>query len=60
LESTANWGTTSFQALPVSTGTENIYKIYTESFKGKDHLKQIQEEAQAIVNKAFQKAGSVQ
>ena len=45
-----------FAARP--SGTENIYKIYTESFKGKDHLKQIQEEAQAIVNKAFQKANS--
>jgi len=47
-----------FAARP--SGTEDIYKIYTESFKGKDHLKQIQEEAQAIVNKAFQKSGSVQ
>ncbi|MBW2601255.1 MAG: phosphoglucomutase, alpha-D-glucose phosphate-specific, partial [Deltaproteobacteria bacterium] len=47
-----------FAARP--SGTEDIYKIYTESFKGKDHLKQIQEEAQAIVNKAFQKARSVQ
>jgi phosphoglucomutase len=28
-----------------------------ESFKGRDHLQQIQEEAQAIVNAAFQAAG---
>jgi phosphoglucomutase len=44
-----------FAARP--SGTEEIYKIYTESFKGKDHLKQIQEEAQAIVDAAFQVAG---
>ena len=37
-----------FAARP--SGTENIYKIYAESFKGKDHLKNIFEEAQAIVN----------
>ena len=40
-----------FAARP--SGTEDIYKIYTESFKGSDHLKQIQEEAQAIVKKVF-------
>lgn len=44
-----------FAARP--SGTEAIYKIYTESFKGKEHLHQIQEEAQAIVNNAFQAAG---
>lgn len=37
-----------FAARP--SGTEDIYKIYTESFKGKDHLKKIQDEAIAIVN----------
>ncbi|MCK5032974.1 MAG: phosphoglucomutase, alpha-D-glucose phosphate-specific, partial [Calditrichia bacterium] len=36
-----------FAARP--SGTENIYKIYAESFIGKDHLKNIQEEAQKIV-----------
>jgi phosphoglucomutase len=40
-----------FAARP--SGTEDIYKIYAESFKGKDHLKQIQQEAQAIVNDAL-------
>ncbi len=40
-----------FAARP--SGTEDIYKIYAESFKGKDHLKRIQEEAQAIVSAAF-------
>ncbi|MBL6765868.1 MAG: alpha-D-glucose phosphate-specific phosphoglucomutase [Verrucomicrobiae bacterium] len=36
-----------FAARP--SGTEDIYKIYAESFKGADHLKQIQDEAQQIV-----------
>jgi len=36
-----------FAARP--SGTENIYKIYAESFKGKNHLNKIQEEAQEIV-----------
>ena len=31
------------------SGTENIYKIYAESFKGPEHLKRIQEEARRIV-----------
>jgi phosphoglucomutase len=44
-----------FAARP--SGTEDVYKIYAESFKGKDHLRQIQEEAQKIVNAAFEAAG---
>ena len=44
-----------FAARP--SGTEDIYKIYTESFKGTDHLKKIQDEAQTIVNQAFKAAG---
>jgi len=44
-----------FAARP--SGTEDIYKIYTESFKGQEHLKRIQEEAQAIVSSAFAAAG---
>jgi phosphoglucomutase len=44
-----------FAARP--SGTEDIYKIYAESFRGKEHLAQIQEEAQAIVAKAFKAAG---
>lgn len=35
------------------SGTEPIYKIYAESFIDEVHLKQIQEEAQAMVNKLF-------
>jgi phosphoglucomutase len=45
-----------FAARP--SGTEDIYKIYTESFNGRDHLLRIQEEAQAIVSNAFKKAGA--
>ncbi len=37
-----------FAARP--SGTEDVYKIYAESFRGSDHLKQIQEEAQAMVS----------
>ena len=37
-----------FAARP--SGTENIYKIYAESFRGPDHLRRILEEAQTIVN----------
>ncbi|HXC94739.1 MAG TPA: phosphoglucomutase (alpha-D-glucose-1,6-bisphosphate-dependent) [Edaphobacter sp.] len=40
-----------FAARP--SGTEDVYKIYAESFKDKDHLKQIQTEAQALVDKAI-------
>ncbi len=40
-----------FAARP--SGTENIYKIYAESFKGAAHLKQLQEEAQKVVNDAI-------
>ncbi|MBV9771478.1 MAG: alpha-D-glucose phosphate-specific phosphoglucomutase [Bryobacterales bacterium] len=36
-----------FAARP--SGTEDVYKIYAESFRGPDHLKTIQEEAQAMV-----------
>ena len=44
-----------FAARP--SGTEEIYKIYAESFHGADHLRQIQQEAQAIVGDAFRTAG---
>ncbi len=43
-----------FAARP--SGTEEIYKIYAESFKGKEHLKLIQQEAQSIVSAAFKQA----
>jgi len=38
------------------SGTEDIYKIYAESFRGADHLRRILEEAQAIVNEALKGA----
>lgn len=41
-----------FAARP--SGTEEIYKIYAESFLGPDHLKRIIEEAQSIVDTAIQ------
>jgi phosphoglucomutase len=44
-----------FAARP--SGTEDVYKIYTESFKGQEHLKSIQKEAQAIVGDVFARAG---
>jgi phosphoglucomutase len=40
-----------FAARP--SGTEDIYKIYAESFRGADHLRRILEEAQTIVNGAL-------
>ena len=40
-----------FAARP--SGTEDIYKIYAESFKGQDHLRQIVVEAQAMVDTAL-------
>lgn len=42
-----------FAARP--SGTENIYKIYMESFLGQSHLDKIEAEAQAIVSSAFNK-----
>jgi phosphoglucomutase len=44
-----------FAARP--SGTEDIYKIYAESFKGITHLREIQKEAQEMVHDAFQRAG---
>ncbi|MFZ2493976.1 MAG: phosphoglucomutase (alpha-D-glucose-1,6-bisphosphate-dependent) [Thermoanaerobaculia bacterium] len=40
-----------FAARP--SGTENIYKIYAESFVSEAHLRRIQSEAQAVVNGAI-------
>ncbi|MDQ3280291.1 MAG: phosphoglucomutase (alpha-D-glucose-1,6-bisphosphate-dependent) [Acidobacteriota bacterium] len=41
-----------FAARP--SGTENIYKIYAESFVSEEHLGRIQEEAQEVVTRALQ------
>jgi len=40
-----------FAARP--SGTEDVYKLYAESFKGKEHLQRIQAEAQAIIDAAL-------
>ena len=40
-----------FAARP--SGTENVYKIYAESFKSPEHLKAIQAEAQEAISKVF-------
>ncbi|WP_433969647.1 hypothetical protein [Tunturiibacter gelidiferens] len=44
-----------FAARP--SGTENIYKIYAESFKSETHLSAIVSEAQGIVNNALVSTG---
>ena len=47
VETDSGW----FAARP--SGTEDVYKIYAESFKGADHLKLIQADAQAAIAKVF-------
>jgi phosphoglucomutase len=42
-----------FAARP--SGTEEVYKIYAESFRGIDHLRLIQQEAQALINRVFER-----
>jgi phosphoglucomutase len=44
-----------FAARP--SGTEDVYKIYAESFLGKQHLAQIQQQAQAEISRLFGSAG---
>jgi len=45
-----------FAARP--SGTEDVSKIYAESFLGMDHLRRIQEEAQSLIAQAFAAAGT--
>jgi phosphoglucomutase len=40
-----------FAARP--SGTEDVYKLYAESFRGIDHLRRIQEEARALISRAL-------
>jgi phosphoglucomutase len=47
-----------FAARP--SGTEEIYKIYAESFQGPDHLRRILEEAQTIVSDALTASNSTE
>ena len=44
-----------FAARP--SGTENVYKIYAESFLGPDHLRQLQTEARNLIDEVFRQAG---
>ena len=43
-----------FAARP--SGTEDVYKIYAESFRDAEHLRQIQHEAQSLHSRIFEKA----
>ncbi|NCP63278.1 MAG: alpha-D-glucose phosphate-specific phosphoglucomutase [Paraglaciecola sp.] len=43
-----------FAARP--SGTEDVYKIYAESFKGKEHLDKLVKEAQSLVDQVFKAA----
>ncbi len=45
-----------FAARP--SGTEEVYKIYAESFRGEDHLRQIQAAAQEMIARVFKQAES--
>jgi len=47
VETASGW----FAARP--SGTEDVYKLYAESFRGPEHLRRIQDEAQAIVGAAL-------
>lgn len=45
-----------FAARP--SGTEDVYKLYAESFKGQAHLRRIQEDAQALIGQVFAGGGA--
>ncbi len=45
-----------FAARP--SGTEDVYKVYAESFRGLDHLKEIQRDAQAILERVIEGPGT--
>jgi phosphoglucomutase len=45
-----------FAARP--SGTEDVYKVYAESFRGEEHLERIIEEAQALVSATLEAAGA--
>ena len=45
-----------FAARP--SGTEDVYKIYAESFQGESHLERVMSEARAVVNAAFKAGGA--
>jgi phosphoglucomutase len=45
-----------FAARP--SGTEDIYKLYAESFQGAEHLRRIQTEAQSVLDRVFRTSPS--
>jgi phosphoglucomutase len=45
-----------FAARP--SGTEDVYKLYAESFNGAAHLRRIQDDAQALIQQVFSMAGA--
>jgi len=45
-----------FAARP--SGTEDVYKIYAESFAGAEHLERLQTEAQELISRTFKAAGA--
>ena len=47
VESASAW----FAARP--SGTEDVYKIYAESFRGPEHLAEVQQAARAVVDAAL-------
>jgi phosphoglucomutase len=52
VETTSGW----FAARP--SGTEEVYKLYAESFRGAEHLERIQRGAQQLVARAFASGGA--
>jgi phosphoglucomutase len=38
------------------SGTEDVYKLYAESFRDRSHLERIQAQAQALIMRLFEKA----
>jgi phosphoglucomutase len=45
-----------FAARP--SGTEDVYKVYAESFNGEEHLERVLEEATSVVSAALEAAGA--
>jgi phosphoglucomutase len=45
-----------FAARP--SGTEDVYKIYAESFAGREHLERLQTEARELISRVFKAAGA--
>ena len=46
-----------FAARP--SGTEDVYKLYAESFRSEDHLRNIQSDAKSVIAKLFEDAPQV-